>query len=63
MILTKKDLEEYQESTRTCIPTKLAKKLLRIYGNYAVDDEGHLREYTEQDIYEQIEKIIRDYKE
>lgn len=63
MLLTKKDLEEYQVCTRTYIPEKLAKKLLIIYGNYALDDEGHLHEYTEQDIYEQIRKIIRDYRE
>ena len=60
MILTKKDLREYQENMRVSISDSLAKELLEQYGHPVVDDEGHIFEYTEQDIYEQIRKIIRD---
>jgi hypothetical protein len=60
MILTKKDLKEYQKNMRVYIPDSLAKELLDTYGAYATDDEEHVFEYTEQDIYEQIRKIIRD---
>jgi hypothetical protein len=60
MILTKKDLREYQENMRVFIPDNLAKELLERYGTYATDEEGHVFEYTEQDIYEQIRKILRD---
>jgi len=60
MILTKKDLREYQENMRVPISDSLAKELLDKYGHPVIDDEGHVFEYTEQDIYEQIRKIIRD---
>jgi hypothetical protein len=60
MLLTKKDLKEYQKNMRINIPDSLAKELLDIYGTPVTDDEGHVFEYTEQDIYEQIRKIIRD---
>lgn len=60
MILTKRDLKEYQEDMRILIPDNLAQELLARYGTYATDEEGHVFEYTEQDIYEQISKILRD---
>lgn len=60
MILTKKDLREYQENMRVPISDSLAKELLDKYGCPVINDEGHVFEYTEQDIYEQIRKIIRD---
>jgi len=60
MILTKKDLKEYQENMRVYISDSLATELLEQYGRPVIDDEGHIFEYTEQDIYEQIRKIIRD---
>ena len=60
MILTKRDLKEYQENMRIWIPDNLAQELLERYGTYTTDDEGHVFEYTEQDIYEQIGKMLRD---
>lgn len=60
MILTKKDLIEYQENMRISISDSLIKELLDKYGTLASDDEGHTFEYTEQDIYEQIRKILRE---
>lgn len=60
MILTKEDLKKLQESMRISIPCNLEKELLKEYGHPVIDDEGHVFEYTEQDIYEQIRKIVQD---
>jgi hypothetical protein len=62
MLLTKKDLKEYQVNMRVYISDDLAKELLEIYGTVEIDDEGHSYEFTEQDIYEQLRKIIPDKK-
>jgi hypothetical protein len=60
MILTRKDLKEYQENMRISISDDLEKELMDRFRHFEIDDDGHVREYTEQDIYEQIRKIIRD---
>lgn len=62
MLLTKKDLKQYQENMRVHIPKDLAKELLDTYGTVEIDEEGHFYEFTEQDIYEQLRKIIPDKK-
>ena len=62
MLLTKKDLKEYQENMRVYIPEELEKELLNIYGTLEPDEEGRYCEFTEQDIYEQLRKIILDKK-
>lgn len=62
MRLTKKDLKEVLENMRVSIPKTLEKELLDQYGNYATDDEGHIFEYTEQDIYEQLRKKLYPYE-
>ena len=62
MLLTKKDLKEYQENMRIYIPEELEKELLDIYGTLEPDEEGRIYEFTEQDIYEQLRKIIPDKK-
>jgi hypothetical protein len=49
------------ENLRVSIPADLEKELLDQYGNLATDDAGHVFEYTEQDIYEQLRKILRPY--
>lgn len=56
MLLTEKKLNQIMRDWRISIPTGLKKELLDHYGNVVVDDEGHIREYTEQDIYEQLRK-------
>lgn len=61
MILTRKDLREYLEGHFIAIPRKLEQELLDTYGKPVVDDEGHLREFSEQDIYEQVRKRIANY--
>jgi len=65
MPLTKKRLSVILGNLRLRVPADLEKELLDEYGNLATDDEGHVFEYTEQDIYEQLRKKLRpyDYKE
>ncbi len=65
MLLTKKGLRTILENLMLRVPADLEKELLDEYGNLATDDEGHVFEYTEQDIYEQLRKKLRpyDYKE
>lgn len=58
MLLTKRYLREHQESMQISIPDDLAKELLNIYGINATDEEEDRHDYTEQDICEQIRKIL-----
>jgi hypothetical protein len=62
MLLTKKRLSTILENMRVTVPAKLEKELLDQYGNLATDDEGHIFEYTEQDIYEQLRKKLLPYE-
>ncbi len=62
MLLTKKSLSTILENLRVTVPAKLEKELLDQYGNLATDDEGHIFEYTEQDIYEQLRKKLLPYE-
>ena len=61
MLLTKKELRTILDTLRVRIPAELEKELLDEYGNLVTDDEGHVFEYTEQDIYEQLRKRLRPY--
>ena len=61
MRLTKKELRTILENLRVRIPAEMEKELLDEYGNLVTDDEGHVFEYTEQDIYEQLRKRLRPY--
>lgn len=58
MLLTEKKLNQILRDWRISIPDGLKNELLDQYGCLFVDDEGHIREYTEQDIYEQLRKKI-----
>ena len=58
MILTKRYLDKFLESMWISIPERLKKELLDEYGHPVMDEEGHMRDYTEQDIYEQLRKRI-----
>ncbi len=58
MILTKKTLRNLLENMWVSVPENLEKELLDDYGHPVMDDEGHMGEYTEQDIYEQIRKRL-----
>ena len=59
MVLTKKYLEKYQNNIRKRIPDTVAKELLFKLGQPFIDDEGCVREYSEQDIFEQVRKIYQ----
>ncbi len=62
MLLTKKELNEILRSRSVSILPEFKKELLEQYGNLATNDEGHVHEYTEQDIYEQLRKRFRPYE-
>jgi hypothetical protein len=59
MILTKRKLNTILENLRISIPNELQEELLERYGNAAVTDDGRVIEYSEQDICEQLRKILR----
>ena len=62
MLLTKKGIKTILENLRVRVPAELEKELLDEYGSLVTDDEGHVFEYTEQDIYEQLRKKLRPYE-
>ena len=59
MLLKKKELNNILRGWRIWdIPSELKEELLEQYGNPVIDDDGHLRDYTEQDICEQLRKKL-----
>ena len=62
MLLTKKKLNTILEDLRIQVPAELKNELLDQYGNLAADDTGRVFEYTEQDICEQLRKIVRPHE-
>jgi hypothetical protein len=58
MLLTKKELTQILQDWRKSIPAEMEMELLYDYGNLVVDDEGHLHDYTEQDLCEQLRKKL-----
>lgn len=63
MILTKKDLDKYQANMKISFPDNIVNELLNKYGKLASDGSGHIVEYSEQDIAEQMRKDIQKYFE
>ena len=62
MLLTRKELNNILRDWRIWdIPAELKEELLEQYGNPGIDDDGHLRDYTEQDICEQLRKKLLPY--
>ena len=61
MVLTKQYLEEYQNNTRKKIPDTVKKELLLELGQPFIDDDGHVNEYSEQDIFEHVRKAFQRY--
>ena len=62
MLLTRKELNNILRGWRIWdIPAELKEELLEQYGNPVTDDDGHLRDYTEQDICEQLRKKLLPY--
>jgi hypothetical protein len=62
MLLTRKGLTTILENLRVSIPADLEKELLGEYGNLVVTGDGRVIEYSEQDICEQLRKIVRSYE-
>ncbi len=62
MLLTMKLLNEMLQNWRVQIPTDLKNQLLEDYGNLVDDGKGHVFEYTEQDICEQLRKVVRPFE-
>lgn len=63
MVLTRNDLDTYLKNRNVKIPENLTDELLERFGKPFMDDNGHLMEYSEQDISEQLRKIIQNYME
>ena len=62
MLLTKKRLNTILRNYRVQIPAELKKELLEHYGNLVATEDGRVIEYSEQDICEQLTKIVRPYE-
>ena len=62
MLLTKKGIKTILENLRVRVPAELEKELLDEYVSLVTDDEGHVFQYTEQDICEQLRKRLRPYE-
>lgn len=60
--MKKTEIERILTSLKVSIPTEVEKELLEQYGSYVSDNDGHEFQYTEQDIYEQLRKRLRQYK-
>ena len=58
MLLTRKELNKILRNWRISITSEMKKELLDEYGNFVTDEQGRVREYTEQDIYEQLRKKL-----
>jgi hypothetical protein len=58
MLLTRIKLNLTLNNLRVSIPKGLEKELLDQYGKLVTDDEGHIFEFTEQDICEQLRKKL-----
>ena len=62
MLLTRKMLNNILQNQRILIPAELEKELLEKYGNAVATEGGLVPEYSEQDICEQLRKILRPYE-
>jgi hypothetical protein len=62
MLLTGTELNKILQIWKISIPNELKKELLEQYGNLAIDNEGHLHDYTKQDICEQLRKRLCPYE-
>ena len=58
MLLTKQKLNKVLRNYRVHVPAELKKELLEQYGNTVITEDGRTMEYSEQDICEQLRKIV-----
>ena len=60
MIATKKYIRDLRERSFIDISEETEKRILEKLGKEpGRDDDGHIQTYTEQDLWEQIRKMIR----
>ena len=62
MLLTREILNNILQNWRIQIPAELEKELLEEYGNPVAIEDGRIIEYSEQDICEQLRKLVRPYE-
>jgi len=63
MLLTGRMLNQILRNWRIWyVPAELKEDLLEKFGNPCIDEDGHLHDYTEQDICEHLRKILRPYE-
>ena len=62
MMLTKQKLNNVLRNHRVQVPSELKKELLEQYGNTVITEDGRIIEYSEQDICEQLRKIVRSHE-
>jgi hypothetical protein len=62
MMLTKQKLNKVLRDYKVQVPSELKKELLEQYGNTVMTEDGRTIEYSEQDICEQLRKIVRSYE-
>jgi len=59
-LLTRRMLNQILRNWRIWyVPAELKEELLEEFGNLCIDEDGHLHDYTEQDICEHLRKILR----
>jgi hypothetical protein len=61
MLLNSKMLNTILQNYTLLIPEELERELLTEYGNEVTTEDGRTLEYSEQDIGEQLRKILRPY--
>jgi hypothetical protein len=60
MLLTRRMLNQILRNWRIWyVPAELKEDLLEEFGNPCIDEDGHLHDYTEQDICEHLRKILQ----
>lgn len=62
MLLSKQKLNKVLRNRRVQVPSELKKELLEQYGNTVITEDGRIIEYSEQDVCEQLRKIVRSHE-
>ncbi|MEN8494796.1 hypothetical protein ABFB50_07485 [Dehalococcoides sp. THU3] len=62
MLLNRKMLNTILQSWKVSIPAAREEELLAIYGKEVITEDGLTLEYSEQDICEQLRKIVRQFE-
>lgn len=59
MIVTKKYINDLRKKSFLNISEDMENLILDKFGQEPIDEEGNVYDYTEQDIYEQIRKMLQ----